>query len=221
MSAAIEVSGLTFAYGAAPVLRGVSFHIQEGERVGLAGANGSGKSTLLWCLAGLLRAPGVRVACPGGLGFVFQNPEDQLFMPSLLQDLALPLIQAGEARDRAREAAIECLRRFGLEAFADEPAAHLSLGQRKRAALALALVRRPGLLLLDEPTAELDGRAVRLLAAMLRELAVTQFIASHHLEFLARVTDRLLVLGGGTLLFDGPTTEGLADGELLDRAGLV
>ena len=221
MSAVIEVAGLSFAYDARPVLRGISFRIGEGERVGLAGANGSGKSTLLWCVAGLLRAPGARILSPSRPGFVFQNPEDQLFMPSLLQDLTLPLLQSGMARAAAREAALECLGRFGLAGFADEPATHLSLGQRKRAALALALVRRPDLLLLDEPTAELDGRAVRMLAGTLRETTVTQFIASHHLDFLRQVTDRMLVLGEGRLLFDGPTAEALGDTSLLDRAGLI
>lgn len=221
MSAVIDVAALSFAYDKRLVLNNVAFRIEEGERVGLAGANGSGKSTLLWCIAGLLRAPGARVCCSSPPGFVFQNPEDQLFMPSLVQDLTLPLLQSGLARGAARQAALACLARFGLDGFADEPAAHLSLGQRKRAALALALVRKPRLLLLDEPTAELDGRAVRILAGMLREVAVTQLIASHHLEFLRQVTDRLLVLGGGSLLFDGPTGEALGRAELLDRAGLV
>jgi len=229
MRHALEVSDLSFAYDTEAVLNGISFEIGEEESVGIVGANGSGKSTLLWCLAGILQSKG-RVLLFGGpperrtlarLGMVFQNPEDQLFMPTILQDLALPLINSGVAGNEARQRADATLRDFGLEKFRERPATHLSLGQRKRAAVALALVRQPELLLFDEPTAELDGKAVRQLALLLRSLTVAKLVASHDLRFLREVTSRSLVLAGGRVIADGRTETVLADEDLLERAGLV
>jgi cobalt/nickel transport system ATP-binding protein len=229
MNPALKVSGLQFAYGTEVVLGGISLEAGAGESVGLAGANGSGKSTLLWCVAGLLRASGeVRLfgepLAPKQLakiGMVFQNPEDQLFMPNLIQDLALPLLNSGIDRATAHEKALVCLREFGLEKFGERPAAHLSLGQRKRAAVALALFRQPQLLLMYEPTAELDGRAVRQLSETLQALTVAKLIASHDLRFLRAVTTRTVLLGPGRILADGPTGELLADEGLLQQAGLI
>jgi cobalt/nickel transport system ATP-binding protein len=229
MTPALEVSNLRFAYGSGTALDGVSFQVAAGEAVGLAGANGSGKSTLLWCLAGLLRVSGKALLFgepPSAkllhrIGMVFQNPEDQLFMPTLAQDLALPLLNMGIGREAAHENAAARLREFGLEKCAARPATQLSLGQRKRAAVALALIRRPELLLLDEPTAELDGRAVRQLSETLRGLNVAKLAASHDLRFLRAVTTRTLILSEGRIIADGPTGELLADEALLHRAGLT
>jgi cobalt/nickel transport system ATP-binding protein len=228
MNVVVEVSDFTFGYDAQPVLADISFQVLEGESVGILGANGSGKSTLLGCLAGLLSGQGrLRLfgdapakGRRGRVGVVFQNPEDQLFMPALLDDLTLPLMNAGMAPEAARRRAEECLGEFGLEEYRDRPAHQMSLGQRKRAAIALALVRRPELLLLDEPTAELDGRAVRRLTETLRGIHTTKIIASHHLSFLGEVTTRLLVLGGGGISAHGATPEILADEETLIHAGL-
>ena len=229
MREALQVADLSFAYETEPILDGISFEVGERESVGIVGANGSGKSTLLWCLAGILRPKG-RVLLFGRsperramsrLGMVFQNPEDQLFMPTVVQDLALPLINSGVAAGEARERAEAILREFGLERYGGHPATHLSLGQRKRAAVALALVRRPELLLFDEPTAELDGRAVRQLSLLLRSLAVAKLIASHDLNFVREVTSRSLVLAGGSIIADGKTDSILADENLLCRAGLI
>ncbi len=229
MTPAVEVRNLSFSYEKSPALSGVTFSIAPGERVGIAGANGSGKSTLLWCLLGLLPASGeIRIfgeklgrKPPRKAALVFQNPEDQLFMPSLAGDAALTLLNRGESAERARAAALEALRAVGLGDLAEREASQLSLGQRKRAAIAVALAAAPELLILDEPTAELDGRSVRQLSALLPSLAGTQIIATHHLEFLRAVTSRTLVLGAGTILADGPTPEILADRPLLERAGLI
>lgn len=222
MTEALRVDGLRFAYGRRTVLEDVSFSIAAGEAVGIVGANGSGKSTLLWAIAGLLRAGGRVTLEPGSrIGMVFQNPEDQLFMPAVRQDLALPLINDGMPAPMANHVANEGLRAVGLDAYGDEPAAHLSLGQRKRAAIALALARKPELLLLDEPTAELDGRAVRQLVALLGRIQATRVVASHHLEFLRQVTTRTLVLAEGRILADGETGAILGDAALMDRAGLA
>jgi cobalt/nickel transport system ATP-binding protein len=229
MNSVLEVSRLRFGYGPDPVLEDVSFEVGWNESVGIVGANGSGKSTLLWCIAGLLRADGAvrlfgeppRKSSRARFAMVFQNPEDQLFMPALAQDLALPLLNLGVERAEALRAAAARLADFGLENFHDRPAAHLSLGQRKRAALALALMRDPELLLLDEPTAELDGRAVRQLAATLQRIPAAKLIATHDLSFLRQVTTRTLVLRAGRIIAAGPTAELLSNKSLLDQAGLI
>lgn len=226
---AIEVEGLSFGFaGAEPVLRDVTFRVWAGERVALVGSNGAGKSTLLWCLLSLYPFRGqVRLwglppkQARARVAMVFQNPEDQLFMPALVEDAALSLLNRGIPRQEAFERARAALRRMGLEAQADRPARWLSLGQRKRAAIAAALAGSPELLILDEPTAELDGRAVRYLGEALRELPITLLIAGHDLEFLRASTTRALVLRGGILVADGPTQQLLKDRALLDAAGLI
>jgi len=226
----LEVENLSFAYDhRAPVLAGVSFAVQSGECVGIVGANGAGKSTLLWCLLGLLKARGtVRWfgreqgrAEAGRIGVVFQNPEDQLFMPEVLEDVALGLINRGGEPAAARRQALAALQEAGLAEAAARPATQLSLGERKRAAIAAALALAPDLLLLDEPTAELDPRSVRQLAGLLAGLSMARLIASHHLEFLGRLCSRLLVLSQGRLMAQGPAAEILADAALLECAGLV
>ncbi|MGB9605066.1 MAG: energy-coupling factor ABC transporter ATP-binding protein [Bryobacteraceae bacterium] len=229
MNPAVEIEGLSFGFQPSEyVLRDLSLRIYPGERVALVGANGAGKSTLLWCIAGLHRAKGrVRLfgltpaAARERVGMVFQNPEDQLFMPTVLEDVALPLINRGMQREQAFEKARTALAAMGLEGQAGRPARHMSLGERKRAAVAAALALSPQLLLMDEPTAELDRRAARLLREHLAKLELTMVVAGHDLEFLARVTQRAVILAGGKVLADGPSVELLADEVLLERAGLV
>lgn len=220
MTSALHADSLEFRYGHRTVLKDISFELAPGESAGLAGPNGAGKSTLLWCLLGLLRPHSGRVEIAVPFGAVFQNPEDQLFMPSILEDAALPLENRGAAREEARRRALEALAAVGLEHAAHRPGHALSAGERKRAALACALALSPGLLLLDEPTSELDPRASRLLAAHLNRLGCAKLIASHDLAFLRRTTSRLLILDESRIAADGPTEALLADEPLLLRHGL-
>lgn len=229
MSAVLEVRGLTFAYGdRAPVLQDLSFSVETDERVGIVGGNGAGKSTLIWCILNLHRASGTvrlfgerfRRRTLRRLGVVFQNPEDLLFMPRLVDDLTLPLLNRGLTREDAVSRTGDVLGRMGLNGLENEPAGHLSLGQRKRAAIAAALVSEPDLLLLDEPTAELDGRSRRLLADHLNQLSVTLVMTSHDLDFLGRCCSRLLVLFNGRIVADGDAKQVMAREDLLELAGL-
>jgi cobalt/nickel transport system ATP-binding protein len=230
MKPVLEVENLTFAYDSTrPVLDSITFAVQEGECVGILGANGAGKSTLLWCLLGLLKATGI-VRCFGEklhkrnltrIGVVFQNPEDQLFMPCLIDDITLPLVNRGISAALAAEQAAAALKSVGLPDMLHRPASQLSLGERKRAAIASALAGSPDLLLLDEPTAELDGRAVRQLAGVLQGLTMTRVIASHDLGFLEGLAERILVLVRGKLVAEGSARQILADRALLQEAGLV
>lgn len=220
MNSALRVGSLEFRYGARAVLRDISFEIAPGESAGLAGPNGAGKSTLLWCIMGLLRPQSGQVEVAVPFGAVFQNPEDQLFMPSILEDAALPLENRGATPEEARSRAFEALAAAGLGHAVDRPGHALSAGERKRAALACALALSPGLLLLDEPTSELDPRASRLLAAHLNRLGCAKLIASHDLAFLRRTTSRLLILDESCIAADGPTETLLGDESLLLRHGL-
>lgn len=220
MTVIARVEGLIFRYGGRTVLDSLSFEIAAGESAGLAGPNGAGKSTLLWCLMGLLRPHGGAAEIRGRFGAVFQNPEDQLFMPSILDDVALPLENRGAPREEALRRAHEALAATGMEHAAHRPAHQLSAGERKRAALACALALKPDLLLLDEPTSELDPRAARLLAGHLNRQGCAKLIASHDLEFLRRTTMRLLILDEGRIAADGPVDALLGDEKLLERHGL-
>jgi cobalt/nickel transport system ATP-binding protein len=226
----LEAEGLNFSFdGDRMVLSGMTFTVGEGECVGLVGANGSGKSTLLWCLLGLHKPEGtVRMfgearskRSLGRVGIVFQNPEDQLFMPRLVEDIGLPLLNRGMPREQAASKASLALKAVGLGEAAGRPASQLSLGERKRAAIAAALVTNPELLLLDEPTAELDGRAVRQLGALLKSLPVARVVASHDLRFLDGLCSRIIVLLAGKIMADRPAQEILSDHALLEAAGLV
>ncbi|GIU78792.1 MAG: putative ABC transporter ATP-binding protein [Bryobacteraceae bacterium] len=220
MTPAVIVDSLEFRYGARTVFSGISFSIAAGESVGLAGPNGAGKSTLLWCLMGLLRPHAGRAEIRVPFGAVLQNPEDQLFMPSILEDAALPLQNRGLSRQQALQRAREALAAVGLDHAAGRPGHALSAGERKRAALACALALQPGVLLLDEPTSELDPRSARVLAAHLDDLQCAKFIASHDLPFLRRTTSRLLILDEGLIVADGPAASLLADEALLLSHGL-
>lgn len=230
MTPVVEAREVGFAFDRqAPVLRGVSFCVLPGERLAVVGPNGAGKSTLLWRLLGLYKGPGevklfgepVRPAALARLGVVFQNPEDMLFMPTLEADLVLPLINRGIGKERARARAQAALRQVGLPGYEGRSASSLSLGERKRAAIAAALVTEPELLILDEPTAELDGRAARLLADTVVAMGITTLFTTHDLNFLARVATRVLVLVQGAIVAEGPPAEILSDPGRLEAWGLA
>jgi cobalt/nickel transport system ATP-binding protein len=220
MTPAARADSLTFRYAGLTVLDGVSLEVARGESVGLAGPNGAGKSTLLWCLMGLLRPQSGSAQIYVPFGAVFQDPDDQLFLPSILEDAALPLENRGLPRAEAFEKARQALSSAGLGHAAARPAHALSAGERKRAALACALALSPGLLLLDEPTSGLDPRATRLLISHLNQLGCAKLIASHDLAFLRATTSRLLILDQGRIAAAGPAATLLEDEQLLLRHGL-
>lgn len=231
MKTVLELDALSFSFdGRQNTLSGVSLRIDEGEKVGLVGANGAGKSTLLWCALGLLRSQGKvrffgkeprKAELSRRAGIVFQNPEDQLFMPSLIDDLTLPLLNRGVPRASAVAQARQALRRVGLETSGGRPARQLSLGQRKRAAIAAALAGSPELLILDEPTAELDGRSRRELAALLQTLDLTLLVASHDMAFLEGIVGRVIALDEGKLVGSFPASEFFRNTGLQGRLDLI
>jgi cobalt/nickel transport system ATP-binding protein len=200
--------------GHPPTLDGIALALAAGERVALVGLNGSGKTTLLMALVGLLPHRGEIRICGELLsrcsaprlrrrvGFLFNVPEDQLLLPTVIEDVAFGLVREGAPAPAAAERALEALARLGVAHLAEEPVHHLSHGQKLRVALAGALATEPPLLLLDEPTAGLDPPGRDALAELLAGLASAQLIATHDLELAERLCSRVLLLDGGTLRRD-------------------
>ncbi|MER6535697.1 ABC transporter ATP-binding protein [Streptomyces sp900105755] len=229
--ASLEVSGLAYAYpDGHQALFGVDFSIARGERVALLGPNGAGKTTLVLHLNGILDGGAGTVTVAGlpvgkrhmaeirrRVGIVFQDPDDQLFMPTVREDVAFGPAAAG-LKGAALEARVRAaLEQVGMAGFAERPPHHLSFGQRRRVAVATDLAMEPEILVLDEPSSNLDPASRRELADVLRALDVTVLMVTHDLPYALELCPRSLVLGDGTIAADGPTADLLAD-EALMRA---
>lgn len=208
----IEFSGVAHSYGERPVLRGIDLVLGEG-RIGLVGANGSGKSTLARMINGLV-APdrgtvtvdGLDVARQGRevrrrVGFVFTNPDNQIVMPTVSEDVAFTLRKSGLSKPDVAERVASTLERFGLAAHADHPAHRLSGGQKQLLALASVLVAEPSVVVADEPTTLLDARNARLIGEMLSSLEQQVVVVTHQLELLDGF-DRVVVIDDGRIVAD-------------------
>lgn len=215
-----------------PALRGVHLEIREGERVGLIGPNGAGKTTLLLHLGGLLKGRGtLEVAglplndetiqeIRRAVGLVFQDPEDQLFMPTVFDDVAFGPLNLGLDEATVRERVAEALQTVAMSEAVDRPPHRLSFGEKKRVALATILAIRPRILALDEPTSNLDPRSRRKLIHLLRGIATTTLIATHDLELVLELCPRAILLDRGEVIDDGPARDLLADEGLMRAHGL-
>jgi cobalt/nickel transport system ATP-binding protein len=215
-------------------LTAVSCAVAPGERVALLGPTGAGKSTLLQLLNGLLR-PDAGTVCVAGLpvdddtvvavrrhiGLVFQDPDDQLFLPTVLEDVAFGPLNDGADRAEAAAQARAVLEALGLSAAGERAAHHLSGGEKRLAALATVLVSAPDVLVLDEPSGDLDARGRRRLREILCDRREALLIASHDLELVRGLCTRGLVLVAGRVEWDGPLDELLGDAERLERWGLA
>jgi cobalt/nickel transport system ATP-binding protein len=229
----VKVDDLHFAYPDEHIaLRGVSFNLCAGEKVALVGPNGAGKSTLMLQLNGILDGHGgIEV---GGMrltrdnlpliramvGLVFQNPDDQLFSPTVFEDVAFGPLHMGLPEDEvfARvDAALEAVR---MSAYRDRLSHHLSVGEKKRIAIATVLSMDPKILILDEPSAGLDPRARRTLINLLRELPITMLISTHDMRMVQELFPRTIVMDDGRIVADGMTQEILEDETLLNEHGL-
>ena len=230
---AIEIGDLRYAYPDGTVaLDGVDLAVAVGERVGLIGANGAGKSTLLWHLNGLLSGQGtVRVlgmevdkgtrgAVRRAVGLVFQNPDDQLFCPTLFDDVAFGPRNMGLSEEDVRRRVADALHAVGLDGLGYKSAFHLSIGQKKRAAIATVLSMDVEILVMDEPTSNLDPRGRRELRALLANIGATQIIATHDLDLVWDYCPRAVLLNKGRKVADGDSEEILQDHSLLEANGL-
>lgn len=230
----IELDNITFAYpDGHAALNGVSLHIEGGEKVALVGQNGAGKSTLILHLNGILRPKSgtVRVAgldvteknlgkARAAVGLVFQTPDDQLFSPTVFDDVAFGPIYQGLPEPEVRARVAQALADVGMDGFGPRVSHHLSIGQKKRVAIATVLVMQPEILVLDEPTAGLDPRSRRGLIHLLNELPQTMLVSTHDLPMARELFKRTVVMDGGRIVADGPTSQILSDEVLLKKYGL-
>jgi cobalt/nickel transport system ATP-binding protein len=220
----IAARGLRFRYpNGVSGLDGVDLEVAAGERVAVLGPNGAGKTTLMLHLNGLLRGEGeldvagIRDAreLRAAVGLVFQDPDDQLFMPTVGEDVAFGPLNLGVAREEIHGRVADALAAVRMEHVAGRAPHQLSLGQRRRVAIATVLALRPRLLVLDEPSANLDPRARRELLEVLDAIDRTMLVVTHDLPFAARLCERAVILSGGRIVADGPCAEILADEDLL------
>ncbi|WP_433656474.1 energy-coupling factor ABC transporter ATP-binding protein [Nocardia sp. CA-128927] len=228
---AVRLVDLTFAYpDGTGALHGVNLDIGPGERVAVLGPNGAGKSTLMLHLNGVLIAESGEVHIGGTLlnrntvrtirqrvGLVFQDPDDQLFMPTVEQDVAFGPANFGIRGAQLTENVRDALAAVGMSDRADRSPTQLSVGERRRAALATVLACRPDVLVLDEPAANLDPVARRELADVLTALPTTILMVTHDLPYAQRICDRVVILDDGRIVADGPTAEILDDTALLAK----
>jgi cobalt/nickel transport system ATP-binding protein len=230
----IQIEQLAYSYpDGKNALRNINLFVEAGEKIALVGANGAGKSTLLLHLNGILIGQG-RICIDGHelnkqtlgriramVGVVFQNPDDQLFSPTVFEDVAFGLIYQGLQPEVVAERVEQALAAVHMQGYERRNPFHLSGGEKKRIAIATVLSMQPQVLVFDEPTAGLDPRARRELIDLLQELPQTMLIATHDLAMVAQLTTRTVVLNAGQITADGPSSSILADEKLLWENGLV
>jgi cobalt/nickel transport system ATP-binding protein len=234
MTRAVSIENLSFSYpDGQPALKGISLTIDAGETVALVGPNGAGKSTLLLHLNGILRGEG-SVAILGQeladhnlkwarskVGLIFQNPDDQLFSPSVFDDVAFGPLNTGYPETEVRQRVELSLRSVGMEGSENRSPHHLSIGEKKRIAIATVLSMDPEILVLDEPTSSLDPRTKWSLIALLKDLPLTKLVATHDMELVASLCSRTVIMEKGRIAADGFTVDILADIGLLETHGLT
>ncbi len=229
----VKIDDLQFSYPDGHVaLRGVSLQLCPGDKVALVGPNGAGKSTLMLHLNGILNGHGgIEV---GGIplskdnlpviramvGLVFQNPDDQLFSPTVFEDVAFGPLHMGLPEDEVTARVEKALEAVRMSSYRDRLSHHLSVGEKKRIAIATVLSMDPKILILDEPSAGLDPRARRTLINLLRELPITMLVSTHDMKLVQELFPRTIVMDDGRIVADGKTKEILEDEKLLNEHGL-
>jgi cobalt/nickel transport system ATP-binding protein len=230
MNTALEISELTFSYpDGRQVLNSVNLQINRGERVALLGPNGAGKTTLVMHLNGILlsdqgivKVAGIKVDKENlfevrkRVGLVFQDPDDQLFMTTVRDDVAFGPSNIGIQGEELNEVVDYALDQVKMKEFADRPPHHLSFGQRRRVAVATVLAMKPDILVLDEPSSNLDPASRRELAEILLNLDVTIFMVTHDLPYALEICPRAAILNNGKIVADGNTRDLLGDEELME-----
>jgi cobalt/nickel transport system ATP-binding protein len=233
MHHSIEVEHLTFKYpDGHTALWDVSLNITPGEKTALVGPNGAGKSTLILHLNGILSGQGSVKVCGlevnnenlklvrGQVGMVFQTPDDQLFSPTVYDDVAFGPLYQGLAEDEVQARVDQALAAVDMSTYKDRVSHHLSAGEKKRIAIATVLSMQPEVLVLDEPTAGLDPRGRRGLINLLRDLPLTMLVSSHDMLMVRELFPRIVIMDEGRIVADGATEILMKDAALLESHGL-
>jgi len=226
----LTISGLYFSYpGGTRALEDVSLEVTRGERVGLIGPNGAGKTTLFLAICGVLEPSAGQIVVLGKpvtnrnfrpeVGLVFQNPDDQLFCPSVRDDVAFGLRNMGLLKDEVEARAAEALSIVGCVELAARPVHHLSEGEKRMVSIAGVLAMQPRLVIYDEPNANLDIRSRRRVIRLLQASKETMLIASHDLELILEVCDRVVLIDRGRIIADGNPREIMGDDKLMEAHG--
>lgn len=233
---AIEIKNLSYAYpDNTEALQEINLEVEEGESIAIVGPNGAGKSTLLLHLNGILE----NLSASGEIkifglpttrenlreirrrvGVVFQDPDDQLFSPTVFEDVAFGPLNMELSPDEIRERVKKALSAVEMLGFEDKMAHHLSFGQKKRVAIASVLSMEPDILALDEPWSSLDARGRRKLLDILKNLPLTKLVVTHDLVSTVELCERMVVMDKGKIVADGPLLEILSDKKLLEEHGL-
>lgn len=234
MHHSIEIDHLSFTYpDGHQALRDVSLHIEPCEKVALVGPNGAGKSTLILHLIGILTGQGAIRVCGldvveknfgrvrACVGLVFQTPDDQLFSPTVFDDVAFGPLYQGLPAQEVRARVSEALQAVHMSDYERRVSHHLSVGEKKRIAIATVLSMKPEVLVLDEPTAGLDPRARRSFINLMKELPLTMLVSTHDMLLVEELFPRMVIMDEGEVVADGPTAQLMENAGLLETHGLV
>lgn len=232
MEEIIKISNLNFTYpDGKQVLNDINLNVYENESVGIIGPNGAGKTTLLLHLLGILRGKGeinvLGMSMNDGnlkkirskISLVFQDPDDQLFTPTVFDDIAFGPLNLGHPRDLIGEKVKESLNKVGMSGFEERFPHHLSFGEKKRISIATVLAMEVEILVLDEPSSNLDPKARRQLINLLNNLKITKIIAAHDLKLVSEVCKRVILLDEGKIIVGGNTEDILNNKLLMERYG--
>lgn len=234
-SFAIKVENLSYRYpDGKSALQSVSFEVKNGESVALMGPNGAGKTTLFLIINGLLEATSGNIFIfdtkingkksirniRNRIGIVFQNPDDQLFCPTVFDDIAFGPLNYDVPTDEIKKRVKEALEAVGMSGFENRLSHHLSLGEKKRVSIATILSMRPEIILLDEPSSNLDPRSRRKMIETIKKLDATKIIATHDLKMALELCGRGIIMDEGKIVADGILTDIFNDRQLLEEHGL-
>jgi cobalt/nickel transport system ATP-binding protein len=233
MKKAIEINNFSYHYpDGTAALDNITLSIEAGDRIALIGSNGAGKSTLLLAMAGFVKGTG-KVLIDGIeinrknlkrirtlIGSCLENPEDQLFMPTLFDDIAFGPLNMDLDSEQVKERVTEALKTVGLDGMAEKAPHHLSAGQKRAAAIATILSMSPQIITLDEPDGSLDPRNRNNLIKLLKGLSQTLIIATCNMNFAAEVADRIILMDNGCIIADGDCNKIMTDAALMTDHGL-